>query len=118
MEYIIEHIAKKSNIDPMLVRSANLYKVNDLTPFKQPLPYFNVDSIMNQLKQTSDYEKRLNDIKVFNASNRWMKKGISMVPIKWGVQMLNNPVSASVSIISNDGSVIITHSGVEMGQGK
>jgi xanthine dehydrogenase molybdopterin-binding subunit B len=47
-----------------------------------------------------------------------MKRGISMVPLKWGVHDVNNPVSATVSIMSNDGSVFITHSGVEMGQGK
>ena len=100
------------------MRSTNLYKANDVTPFKQPLPNFNVDTLVNKLKQTCDFEKRLSEIKVFNASNRWMKRGISMVTLKWGVQMLNNPVSATVSIMSNDGSVFITHSGVEMGQGK
>ena len=117
IEYIIEHIAKKSNLDPLLVRSANLYKANDVTPFKQALPNFNVDTLVNQLKQSCDFEKRSSELKVFNAGNRWMKRGISMVTLKWGVQMLNNPVSATVSIMSNDGSVFITHSGVEMGQG-
>ena len=67
---------------------------------------------------SSDYDKRVNDIMNFNSSNRWIKKGISLVPIKWGVAMLNNPVTASVSIMGGDGSVIIQHAGVEIGQGQ
>ena len=111
-------MAKQSKLNEIDVRNANLYKKGDVTPYGQPLPYFNVDTIINNLKLSSDYDKRVNDIMNFNSSNRWIKKGISLVPIKWGVAMLNNPVTASVSIMGGDGSVIIQHAGVEIGQGK
>ena len=118
MEYIVEHVARIAKLNELDVRNVNLYKKGDITPYGQPLPYFNVDTIIANLKISSEYDKRVNDINNFNSSNRWIKKGISLVPIKWGVAMLNNPVTATVSIMAGDGSVIITHAGVEIGQGK
>ena len=50
MEYIIEHVAKQSKLNELDVRNANLYKKGDITPYGQPLPYFNVDTIINNLK--------------------------------------------------------------------
>ena len=117
MEYIVEHVAKQAKLDALQVRTTNLYKKGDLTPFKQPLPYFNVDTLIDQLKMSCDYDKRVGSVADFNKANRWIKKGISLVPVKWGVGMLRNPVPATVSILTDDGSVIITHSGVELGQG-
>ena len=117
IEYIIEHIAKQSKINELDIRMLNLYKKNDITPYGQPLPYFNVDTIISDLKISSDYINRIKDIEAFNQANRWFKKGISLVPLKWGVTSLNLPVIAIVSILEYDGSVIIKHSGVEMGQG-
>lgn len=45
-----------------------------------------------------------------------MKKGITMVPMTWAFQF-NLDYHATVSIFAADGSVAITHGGVETGQG-
>jgi xanthine dehydrogenase/oxidase len=84
MEYIMEHVAKYLKKDVLSVRILNLYKKGQITPHGQPLPYFNVDEIIENLTTTSDYMKRCNDVVSFNKANRWKKRGISMVPIKWG----------------------------------
>lgn len=115
MEYIIEHVSKASKLDSLDVRLTNLYKINDVTPYGQPLPYFIVDKIISQLRSTSDYDKRAADIVQFNKNNRWKKKGISFVPLKWGLQSGNVPVSAIVSIYVYDGSIVVGHGGIEMG---
>jgi xanthine dehydrogenase/oxidase len=83
MEHIIESVAKFLNMDSLPVKMINLYKRNDVTPYGQPLPYFNVDQIINDLVKSSDYFARQQVIQVFNRNNRWKKKAISMQPIKW-----------------------------------
>jgi xanthine dehydrogenase molybdopterin-binding subunit B len=73
------------NADPLKLRQLNLYKKGDTTPSGQPLPYFIVDELINDLIVSSDYVNRLNAVNDFNKNNRWKKKGISLTPIKWGV---------------------------------
>lgn len=117
MEYIIEHVAKYLNLDPLAVRTVNLYKKGDVTPHGQPLPYFNVDQIIPSLIKSSDYNNRLNDVLSYNQQNRWKKRGISLVPIKWGAGWNGGYYNTMVSIYNGDGSVAIAHGGVESGQG-
>ena len=50
-------------------------------------------------------------------ANRWKKRGIASVPIKFPVDWNNIPYSVLVSIYVEDGTVAIAHAGVEMGQG-
>jgi xanthine dehydrogenase molybdopterin-binding subunit B len=117
MEIMIEHVASYLKLDPYDVRVANLYKKNDVTPIGQPLPYFNADIIMQQLRQTSEYDKRRDEIRAFNSQNRWKKRGISMTPIKWGLPLDGANYNCMISIYAADGSVSLTHGGVEIGQG-
>ena len=41
---------KQAKLDALQVKLTNLYKKGDITPYGQPLPYFNVDIIINNLK--------------------------------------------------------------------
>lgn len=55
----------------------------------------------------------------FYRENRFKKKGLAMVPTKFGIAftaLFLNQAGALVHIYT-DGSVLISHSGVEMGQG-
>jgi xanthine dehydrogenase/oxidase len=117
MEMMIEHVASYLNADPLAVRQVNLYKKDDVTPNGQPLPYFNVDQLILQLKNTSEYDKRRVDVDNFNRENRWKKKGLSLTPIKWGVGLNGSNYNCMVSIYAGDGSISVSHGGVEIGQG-
>jgi xanthine dehydrogenase/oxidase len=48
--------------------------------------------------------------------NQWKKKGMSIVPMKYEFAVWGN-FTSRVSIYQSDGSVAITHGGIEMGQG-
>ena len=54
-------------------------------PFKghNPLP-----NLMKELAASSNYEERKRNIEEFNKANKWKKKGISMVPIKYDVHKM------------------------------
>jgi CO/xanthine dehydrogenase Mo-binding subunit len=56
-------------------------------------------------------------IDAFNAANKWKKRGICMVPMRYSIQpgmTAGPPVTLGVS---SDGSVDVHHTGIELGQG-
>lgn len=50
-------------------------------------------------------------------ANRWMKHGISIVPIKFYLELDGLHYTVLVNIYAEDGTVAISHGGVEVGQG-
>ena len=64
----------------------------------------------------SDYKNRKININTFNAANRWVKRGIAIVPLKYHLGYFGTS-HALVSIFNGDGSVAVTVGSIEMGQG-
>jgi xanthine dehydrogenase/oxidase len=63
------------------------------------------------------YSARRAAVEKFNAANRWNKRGIYAVPIKYGVGSAGVQGGALVSIAASDGSVTVSHGACELGQG-
>lgn len=63
-----------------------------------------------------DYHTRKQEVDAFNGANRWIKRGIAVIPMKYHLGYFGSQ-NALVSILQGDGSVSITHGGIEMGQG-
>lgn len=42
-------------------------------------------SVWNQLKKSCEFEKRLAEVEAFNKQHRWKKRGVSMIPTKFGI---------------------------------
>lgn len=68
------------------------------------------------LSQFLDYDHRKTEINKFNKQNRWRKRGISIVPLIYPLEYLGN-FCAMVCIYHGDGTAIVTHGGIECGQG-
>lgn len=117
MESIMEHCAKILGKDPTDFKVQNLYKKGQLTPVKMPLTYCNIRELTSQLLQSTDYENRKQMVSSFNQANRWKKKGLSVVPMKFGIGWTGGNYTALVAIHGLDGSVSISHGGIESGQG-
>jgi xanthine dehydrogenase large subunit len=66
-----------------------------------------------------DYDGRKKAIDAFNASHTTLKKGIALMPVKFGISfnapMLNQ--AGALIHVYTDGSVHLNHGGTEMGQG-
>ncbi|KAG8310056.1 hypothetical protein J6590_071593 [Homalodisca vitripennis] len=105
IETIMEHIAQALKKDPTEIKLANKRQVDS------PLP-----ALVDDLKRSADYEKRVRDIQQFNQTNRWKKRGISLVPMDYPFSYFGN-YHSMVSVYGGDGTVSISHGCIEMGQG-
>lgn len=117
IEYMMERIAKFLNKSPVDVKRTNYYKNGDLQITGQPISYCSIADVTTQLLQTSEYQKRVQDVAVFNQNNRWRKKGIAVVPMKYAATWSGSNYNCLVAVYHSGGSIAITHGGVEMGQG-
>src|SRR6202044_152712 len=84
--------------------------------------FCNIREIWVGVLQSWGLEQRAAAVEEFNRSNRWRKRGIAMIPQKYGIAFTEprgslNASSALVNVNMGDGSVVVTHGGVEMGQG-
>lgn len=73
----------------------------------------------HECKEQAEFDKRKASIDEFNRQNRWRKRGIAMVPTKFGIAftaVFMNQAGALIHIYA-DGSVLLSHGGTEMGQG-
>ncbi|XP_053958030.1 uncharacterized protein LOC128863105 [Anastrepha ludens] len=104
IENILEHMAFEAKIDPADARLINIRLGNKMV---QLLPRF--------LKST-EYSERRKQIEIFNEKNRWMKRGIGLAIMEFPMHLFGQ-FAATVAIYHVDGTVIIVHGGIEMGQG-
>jgi xanthine dehydrogenase large subunit len=117
----IEDIAYDLGKDPLEIRKANFYGIEDrnVTPYWQTVTDNIVHRIVDELELTSDYQKRRAEILAFNRTSRVVRKGIALTPVKFGISFTAtwfNQAGALVHVY-RDGSIHLSHGGTEMGQG-
>lgn len=101
------------------IREINMYKGPSVTHYKFEFSPENMLRCWEECKVKSDYSARRVAVDQFNQQNRWKKRGMSIIPIKYGIafgESFLNQAAALVHIYK-DGSVLVTHGGTEMGQG-
>lgn len=118
-ENIIRDIADFLGRDPVQIAEINLYKEGDVTPYNQTLSYCTLERCWQQCLNKSNFTKRQEEIRRYNKEHRFKKRGIAILPTKFGIAFtvlfLNQ--GGSLVHVYHDGSVMIAHGGVEMGQG-
>jgi xanthine dehydrogenase large subunit len=121
MESIIDRIARYFKKDSSEIRRKNFYGLaeNNVTHYGQVVEDNRLHLIFDQLMKSSDYAARRKEVEAFNARNEFYKKGIALTPVKFGISFTTtflNQAGALVNIY-NDGTVLVNHGGIEMGQG-
>jgi xanthine dehydrogenase/oxidase len=82
---MVEHVATYLKVDPLVIRRLNMYKEGDITYFGQPLERWNIPRLMDELIKSSDFIQRQKDIEAFNKLNTYRKRGIAILPTKFGI---------------------------------
>jgi xanthine dehydrogenase large subunit len=121
IEQVVDEVARALGKDPLLVRKANFYGrgKRNVTPYGQKVEDFVVPELVEELEETGSYAARRAEVARFNAANPWLKRGLALTPVKFGISFtatLMNQAGALVHVYT-DGSVLLNHGGTEMGQG-
>jgi len=121
IENIIDNISRYLKKDPCEVRKRNFYQKNikNITHYGMKIEDNVINEIFNRLIKKSNYKKRYFKIKKFNLNNKYLKKGLAITPVKFGISFTTihlNQAGALVHVYT-DGSVHLNHGGIEMGQG-
>lgn len=122
-ESIMSAVAEGLQIPVDETRRRNLYVQGQRTPFLQHINEdWHVPTMLEQIRRNTKFDARKEAIEAYNSDpkNRWRKKGIAMIPTKFGLSFATalhlNQASAVVQIYT-DGTVLLSHGGTEMGQG-
>jgi xanthine dehydrogenase large subunit len=121
IETIMGDIARHLGVDPLDVRLANLYGIGerDVTPYEMKVEDNILEPLMQQLATTSDYRNRRDAVRQWNATQKVLKRGLALTPVKFGISFTATQFNQAGAIVSvyTDGSVLVNHGGTEMGQG-
>jgi len=122
IENIIDNIARSLKKDPAEIRRRNFYQnyKKNITHYGMKIEDNVIQPIFDKLIKSSNYKGRRLEIKKFNSINKYVKKGIAITPVKFGISFTTihlNQAGALVHIYSNDGSCHINTGAIEMGQG-
>ncbi len=121
IETAIDRIARFLKKDAAEIRKLNFYGIgeNNITPYGETVSGNHLHVMFDQLMLSSDYSNRRKDIDQFNREHEFLKRGISITPVKFGISFTTaflNQAGALVHIY-NDGTIAVNHGGTEMGQG-
>ncbi|WAX97013.1 xanthine dehydrogenase molybdopterin binding subunit [Aminobacter sp. NyZ550] len=124
-ERVIDEVAFAVGKDSLEIRKLNFYDPmgtpgeRNLTPYHQKVEDCIIQRIVAELEDSAQYARRRREIAAFNANSRFVKRGLAMTPVKFGISFTkteSNQAGALVHVYS-DGSVHMNHGGTEMGQG-
>ena len=121
IEYVIDDIARALGHDPCAVRRRNFYGDGErnVTQYQQIVDDNILDELFDRLLASSDYEQRRAEVREFNATNRLLRKGIAITPVKFGISFTSTLLNQAGALVHvyRDGSIQLNHGGTEMGQG-
>ena len=120
IEDILGRCAPQLGIAPEELRRRNFYSPGQPTPYGQPVRHAErLAAIWQTLSDKASVAQRQEQIAAFNASHHDSKRALARTPVKFGISFnltAFNQAGALVHVYK-DGSVLINHGGVEMGQG-
>ncbi|XP_050344173.1 uncharacterized protein LOC126769429 isoform X2 [Nymphalis io] len=104
-EHLMERISHITKIDPIDIRKINIApKHNSLI------------NMIDTFKMETNYNDRRSEIEKYNADNAWKKKGLQLTIMCYPIVYDGN-FSVTISVYHADGTILMSHGGIEMGQG-
>lgn len=118
-EACITEVAIKCGLSPEQVRTINMYKQVDKTHYKQEFSAKTLSECWRECMAKCFYSQRKTAVGKFNAENFWKKRGMAVIPLKFpvGIGSVAMGQAAALVHIYLDGSALVSHGGIEMGQG-
>ncbi|XP_068165202.1 aldehyde oxidase 6 [Antennarius striatus] len=119
VENMIEDVALALGRPVNQVRKINMYEGTSITHYKFQFDPENLHRCWEECLVKSNYSARRAAVDQFNQQNRWKKRGMALIPIKYGIGFAEPFLNQAAALIHiyKDGSVLVLHGGTEMGQG-
>lgn len=121
IESIIENLSRRTGIPTTVLTEKNMYRDGDSTHYGQVIHHCQAQRCWKEaLESAGGLDARQRVIEAFNSSYSHRKRGLAVVPTKFGISFtlkFLNQAGALIHIYQSDGSVLVSHGGVEMGQG-
>ncbi|XP_060084586.1 xanthine dehydrogenase/oxidase-like [Ylistrum balloti] len=119
MEAIMCTVADTVGLDQEYVRQLNMYKEGSINHYKRKLENCMLQRCWRDCITQSKFEERSKAVSLYNSQNKFKKKGIAVMPLKFGVGYPVRHLNQGAALVNIylDGSITIAHGGVEMGQG-
>jgi xanthine dehydrogenase large subunit len=121
IENIIEDIAAFLTRDALAIRQCNCYGIGErnVTPYGQLVLNNTLPTLLDRLAESADYARRHKGVKTFNATSRSALKGISLMPVKFGISFTRRTLNQANALVNIylDGTLQVSTGGTEMGQG-
>jgi xanthine dehydrogenase molybdopterin binding subunit/xanthine dehydrogenase small subunit len=122
IEEIIDRIARRLGKTPEEIRERNLYRGSgetNTTHYGQEIEDNRIQRVWQELKESSAFETRRDEIKNWNSQNPNRKRGLAMTPVKFGISFTLTHLNqaGALVLIYQDGTVQVNHGATEMGQG-
>ncbi len=121
IENAIDRIARFLKIDAAEVRHRNFYGIDsrNQTPYGQTVEFNRLPIIWERIVEKSNYFERRKEVYEFNQSSEFVKRGIALTPVKFGISFTTSFLNqaGALVLIYKDGTVLVNHGGTEMGQG-
>jgi xanthine dehydrogenase large subunit len=118
IESAIAHAAEKLGIPASEIQRKNLINSGDEFPYGQVAESDAITS-WEQGDAQFDFSALQREADEFNASSKYFKKGVAMMPVCFGISFTKTPMNQARSLVHvyTDGSVAVSTGAVEMGQG-
>ena len=118
IESAIADAAEKLNVLPSDIQKANLLRDRDEFPYGQ-LAESEALTSWTQADEAYDFANHQHEADEFNANSKYLKKGVALMPICFGISFTKTPMNQARSLVHvyTDGSVAVSTGAVEMGQG-
>ncbi len=118
IESAIAHAAEKLNVSASEIQRANLIVDGDEFPYGQ-IAESEAATSWTQADKKFDFAALQKETDEFNSANRFIKKGVAIQPVCFGISFTKTPMNQARSLVHvyTDGSVAVSTGAVEMGQG-
>ncbi|PVD25794.1 hypothetical protein C0Q70_13454 [Pomacea canaliculata] len=115
----MSHVANSLKKPPHEVRVMNFYQEGSFTHFNQVLEQVTLQQCWKDCLNMSQFSERRKEVTLYNSENRWRKRGLAIIPTKFGFSFTKLDMNQGGALVHIyvDGSVLVAHGGVEMGQG-
>ncbi|XP_023692582.2 aldehyde oxidase 6 isoform X1 [Paramormyrops kingsleyae] len=119
VENMVNDVAIKLGRTAEEIREKNMYKGQSLTHYKMEFDPQNLHRCWDECLEKATYHSRRAAITKFNEGSRYKKKGLAIIPIKYGIAFTEGFLNQAAALVHiyKDGSVLLSHGGTEMGQG-